>query len=245
MDAATGDKNKVQQADQNEGSSPTTLKDTFGDMSEFKKSNKGAEVNLKAATREMPDPAMLDRIRESGVNEEMRDYKPKFGTTLVRTREQARQVLSILEQFKDRIHAWDTETVGIDPKVESPVGHGSILCAQCFIGPDVDFGNGPRLFIDNYADASDLILVFKEYFENPEYLKCWHNYSFDRHILGNHGINCRGFGGDTMHMARLADPSRMRYSLKSLTQEMEPQIVASKESIIQWMKDSLQRQVEE
>lgn len=109
----------------------------------------------------------------------------------------------------------------------------------------MDFGNGPRLFIDNYADASDLILEFKEYFEDPEYLKCWHNYSFDRHILGNHGINCRGFGGDTMHMARLADPSRMRYSLKSLTQEMEPQIVASKESIIQWMKDGLQRQVEE
>ena len=186
-------------------------------MSEFKKSSKGAELNLKASTREMPDPEILDRVRESGVNEAMRDYTPEFGTTLVRTKEQARQVLSILEQFKDRIHAWDTETVGIDPRVESPVGHGTVLCAQCFIGPDVDFGNGPRLFIDNYADAADLILEFKGYFENPEYLKCWHNYSFDRHILGNHGIDCRGFGGDTMHMARLADPSRMRYSLKSLT----------------------------
>ena len=55
-------------------------------------------------------------------------------------------------------------------------------------------------------------------------MKVWHNYGFDRHILYNHGINVKGFGGDTMHMARLADPSRMRYSLKSLTSEMEIQI---------------------
>jgi hypothetical protein len=66
-------------------------------MSEFKKSSKGAELNLKASTREMPDPEILDRVRESGVNEAMRDYTPEFGTTLVRTKEQARQVLSILE----------------------------------------------------------------------------------------------------------------------------------------------------
>lgn len=67
-------KEDKRQVSQNEGSESTTLKDNFGDMSEFKKSTKGAEVNLKAATREMPDPAVLERIRESGVNEAMRDY---------------------------------------------------------------------------------------------------------------------------------------------------------------------------
>ncbi len=107
-----------------------------------------------------------------------------------------------------------------------------MLCAQCFIGPDVDFGNGPRLFIDNYADAADLIMEFKEYFEDESILKVWHNYGFDRHILYNHGINVKGFGGDTMHMARLADPSRMRYSLKSLTSEMETPIFNMKQNII-------------
>ena len=165
----------------------------------------------------------------------MKDFAPPKGTTVIRTKRQAKNVLAILKEHKDRIHAWDTETLGIDPKVDSPVGHGTILCAQCFIGPDVDFGNGPRLFIDNYADASDLILEFKEYFEDPQYQKCWHNYSFDKHILGNHGINCQGFGGDTMHMARLADPSRMKYSLKSLTQELEPQIMETKKCILNWM----------
>ena len=48
----------------------------------------------------------------------------------------------------------------------------------------------------------------------------WHNYSFDRHVLANMGIHCQGFGGDTMHMARLWDSSRRgttSYSLASLT----------------------------
>jgi len=75
------------------------------------------------------------------------------------------------------------------------------------------------LFIDNYADAHDVLMEFKDYFEDAEYLKCWHNYGFDRHIMYNHGIDCKGFGGDTMHMARLADPSRMpgSYGLSALS----------------------------
>jgi hypothetical protein len=28
----------------------------------------------------------------------------------------------------------------------------------------------------------------------------WHNYSFDRAMMWRHGINVKGFGGDTIHM---------------------------------------------
>ena len=42
-----------------------------------------------------------------------------------------------------RIHAWDTETIDLDIKTESPVGKGKIICASAFCGIDVDFGNGP------------------------------------------------------------------------------------------------------
>ena len=47
----------------------------------------------------------------------------------------------------------------------------------------------------------------------------WHNYSFDRNIFGNEGIQCKGFFGDTMHMARLYDSSRLTkgHSLESLS----------------------------
>jgi hypothetical protein len=59
----------------------------------------------------------------------MKDYRPEKGTTIVRTKEEARRVIQILYTLGDRIHAWDTETLGIDPKVETPVGHGQVLCA--------------------------------------------------------------------------------------------------------------------
>lgn len=88
-------------------------------------------------------------------------------------------------------------------------------------------------------------MEFKAFFENPLLKKVmhwrlqlrvhawsslrvqvWHNYSFDRHVLFNHGIDARGFAGDTMHMARLWDTSRARegvggggegYSLEALS----------------------------
>jgi len=48
----------------------------------------------------------------------------------------------------------------------------------------------------------------------------WHNYSFDRHVLQNHGLAVHGLGADTIHMARLWDTSRLQkegYSLSALT----------------------------
>lgn len=48
----------------------------------------------------------------------------------------------------------------------------------------------------------------------------WHNYSFDRHVMERLGLRMRGFGGDTMHMARLWDSSRQGrggYGLEALS----------------------------
>lgn len=50
----------------------------------------------------------------------------------------------------------------------------------------------------------------------------WHNYGFDRHVLKNMHVDCDGFGGDTLHMARLHDASRKLaggYSLESLSSD--------------------------
>lgn len=138
--------------------------------------------------------------------------------TVVRTPQDAARVLEILtsEDLRHEFHAWDTETTGIDPKNESPVGRGQVICATAFCGSDIDFGNGPKLFVDNLDDAQGTLDCFKGYFANEKFKKVWHNYSFDRHVLWNHGIAIKGFGGDTMHMARLLDTSRISYSLKAL-----------------------------
>ncbi len=49
----------------------------------------------------------------------------------------------------------------------------------------------------------------RDYLEDPAIKKIYHHYSFDHHVLVQSGITPRGFGGDTMQMARLWDSSRM------------------------------------
>lgn len=71
-----------------------------------------------------------------------------------------------------------------------------------------------------------MLQTFKPFFEDAKFIKIWHNYGFDRHVISNMGIRCDGFGGDTMHMARLWDSSRKGkgYTLESLsnTEEVSP-----------------------
>jgi DNA polymerase-1 len=158
--------------------------------------------------------------------------------TIVRDKAHAQRVVDILTKMDNRFHAWDTETLDIDPKEQSPVGNGRIMCFSCFAGPDIDFGNGPRLFIDNYAECEGIVDVFKDYFEDKRFLKVWHNYSFDRHIFYNHGINVLGFGGDTLHMARLYDTSRMpnEFSLSKLTEIYHDDLLKVREYYLKYFR---------
>ena len=65
--------------------------------------------------------------------------------------------------------------------------------------------------------------MFREFFESDEFLKVWHNYGFDRHVMEKAGIQCRGFGADTLHISRLWDSSRKGkgYSLEALTSDRQ------------------------
>lgn len=167
------------------------------------------------------DPELVDAFTLATNPKERREALEKKikGVTIVNDEESAKRVLEKLMTLKDRYHACDTECIGIDIKNQSPVGYGTVICASIYCGPDVDFGNGSRIWIDNLGDSEGTLNLFKEYFESEEILKVWHNYGFDRHVLYNHGIDAKGFGGDTMHMARLWDVSHgMRgYSLASLS----------------------------
>ena len=118
--------------------------------------------------------------------------------------ESAKRALDVLysKDVRSRFHACDTEVTDITLK-RSPYGQGHVTCATVFAGPDIDFGTGPKLFIENLDRSEGILNEFKDYFEDPTVKKVWHNYSFDRAVLFNHGISCAGLGGDTMHMARL------------------------------------------
>eukprot|EP00605_Chrysophyceae_sp_TOSAG23-4_P000645 GSChrysophyteH1.ASY1.ANO1.726.1 assembled CDS len=149
--------------------------------------------------------------------------------TIVDTPEKARNVVKILEANPEHIWACDTEVADIDVKSQGPVGNGFVTCVSIFGGPDIDFGDGPgtSLWVDNLGSASGVLGCFKDWFENPQYKKVWHNYGFDRHVMGNMGIDCKGFYADTFHMARLWDTSRDKasgggagYGLEALSSEL-------------------------
>jgi len=151
--------------------------------------------------------------------------------TIVRTKEDAKIVMKHLMAAPPHVfHACDTEVMDIDLSVVGPVGNGFVTCASVYSGPDFDYGlgDGPgtSLWIDNLDDAYGVLQEFKEFFESPNHYKVWHNYGFDRHVLWNENIDCQGFGGDTMHMARLQDTSRAKrsvlpgYSLEALTADL-------------------------
>eukprot|EP00775_Hariotina_reticulata_P010412 gene10412-10570_t len=82
--------------------------------------------------------------------------------------------------------------------------------------------------------AREVIEVFREFFEEPKFQKIWHNYGFDRHVLQGLGFKVSGFGGDTLHMARLHDASRKLaggYSLESLSGDKEAAETGSGSSV--------------
>lgn len=166
------------------------------------------------------------------------------GYTIIRNKEDIYKLLDILDKNKNKIHSWDTETIDVDAKLETPVNKGKIISAQLFIGPEIDFGSGPRVFIDNFGDCYDNILYLKEYFEDNNYKKIWFNYGYDRHIFYNHGINCKGFAGDVMHMARLSNPSRgmKEYSLAALSSFYQEDIMNIKEMYNKVEMDPISRQ---
>ena len=134
----------------------------------------------------------------------------------------ARDVARILHNNNGLVHACDTEVAELDLK-KSPVGQGRVICVSVYSGPDIDFGSGPgrALWIDTTVPG--VLDELKSWLERADSRKVWHNYGFDRHVLGNHGVNVQGFGGDTMHMARLWDAARKTtggYSLEALTEEL-------------------------
>lgn len=144
--------------------------------------------------------------------------------TMVQDRDTAQRVVEQLRALgPNHFHACDTEVADIDLKQQGPVGNGRVTCLSIFSGPDLDFGNGPRIWVDNLDGADGTLNYFKDFLQDPTRKTIWHNFSFDRHVIYNHEIDVRGFGGDTMHMARLWNTARTHrggYSLEALTADL-------------------------
>jgi hypothetical protein len=148
-----------------------------------------------------------------------RGYDP---VTVISTPEEAAKLCEQLMSLpKHTMHACDTEVMNFDI-TKGPIGNGTVTCMSIYSGPELDFGNGPRVWIDNLDGAAGTLEAMAPFLEDPSCKKIWHNYSFDRHELWNHGIDCKGLGGDTMHMARCWNSALEKYSLAYLTAGLLP-----------------------
>ena len=139
----------------------------------------------------------------------------------------ARAVADRLATASDRYHAVDTEVDGIDLSREGPVGNGVVTCFTVYSGPDFSYDGvttGKALFVD--TTVPEVLDQFRDFFASNSIKKVWHNYGFDRHVVENMDLAMNGFGGDTMHMARLYDSARLRthggdgYSLEALGRDL-------------------------
>ncbi|ESQ30390.1 hypothetical protein EUTSA_v10011195mg [Eutrema salsugineum] len=133
-------------------------------------------------------------------------------------------VSKLLNDYRNLVHACDTEVSKIEVKEETPVDHGELICFSIYCGSEADFGYGKScIWVDVLGEnGREVLAEFKPYFEDSSIKKVWHNYSFDSHIIRNHGIDISGFHADTMHMARLWDSARRTvggYSLEALTSD--------------------------
>lgn len=174
-------------------------------------------------------PAVLSRLRGLSINRKHNFLIVRNSTSgeisdkiiTVQTRNQAKQIVSILNKYPNHPFACDTEVADINVRVEGPIGNGVVTCISIYGGPSIDFGiqgggKGHTIWVENINDSEGVLQEFKEWFEDENYKKVWHNYGFDRHVMFNEGIDCKGFMADTMHMARLWDTSRDKATISRM-----------------------------
>ena len=210
-------------------------------------SSSAVEVDYAGFSDDETSSSPFDALVADDVMNKFYHNEPPKDVHVVDTVEEAKRIMSILmtDEMAERTFACDTEVMGIDVTRQSPCCHGTVTCFSLYCGPDIDFstedpsssGQTPSspskktmLWVDTWLngdesrqrEAKEIMEVFRPFFESERHGKVWHNYSFDRHVLERMGVCCKGFFGDTMHMARLWDSSRTGrggYSLEALTTE--------------------------
>lgn len=184
-------------------------------------------TNRKSVSTDRDDEIITENIATEATELRKRLNKVYDKVLVVDSITAAKLVVDKLtNQYKNHIHACDTEVANIDVKEETPVNHGEIICFSIYSGSDADFGDGKSCIWIDVLDGGgrDLLAVFAPFFEDASIKKVWHNYSFDCHVIENYGLKVEGFFADTMHMARLWNSARRTeggYSLEALTGDLE------------------------
>lgn len=136
------------------------------------------------------------------------EQQRRNGIEVINTEAKAKKLAEFLASFSGVV-AIDSETVGVDPRKESPVGRGRIVCWSLSFRLDDEVF---RYFI--WWDVSAPLYPWLRG-ASP---KVGHNiWTFDRHVFYNMGIDLGGIVGCTARMARVwRTDKRFSVGLKSL-----------------------------
>jgi hypothetical protein len=111
-------------------------------------------ARLKYVTSDKIDKTLLEGLRTADD-----DALP---VNLIQDKASAQRVIDkIRELGPAHFHACDTEVADIDVKAVGPVGNGKVTCLSLYSGPDVDYGNGPYVWIDNLDSAEGTLEYFR------------------------------------------------------------------------------------
>lgn len=118
----------------------------------------------------------------------------------------------------------DVETVGCNPKKQSPVLTARIVCwsvawTECTALPHADVPGvyqSRRAFIPAWSGYEWTLDYFKPLLQDASVAKCMHNGDYDVQCFANHGIWVVGLAYDTKHMSRFWYASKdIKHDLKS------------------------------
>ena len=135
-------------------------------------------------------------------------FLPEQGVVEVDDALGAAQLVTMLmsDACRGAWHALAVEGVGVEVG-RGPVGNGRVSSLSIYCGPGFDFGEGhPKVFVD--CTAPGVLATLEPYLTSRHVRNVWHHYGVQRHLMSNTGVRPRSLGGDTLHMARLWDPTR-------------------------------------
>jgi DNA polymerase I-like protein with 3'-5' exonuclease and polymerase domains len=106
----------------------------------------------------------------------------------------------------------DTETLGCNPEVESPIGRARVWSLQLAWGEPSS--KPPSDFYTAFIPA-ECLQAFKPWLEDASKPKTGSSlFSYDRHVFNNEGINLAGVVGCTWLMSKLLNPAKEGHGLK-------------------------------
>lgn len=128
----------------------------------------------------------------------------------------------------EEVNGIDTETIGCNPRISSPVGTARVVLWSVAVP-------GTVLHPRGYRKAEGYVLPpvaldnpeIRRWIESPRNRKVAHNGRYDRHSLRNEGVDLLGLV-DTVDIYRIISPGRERYGLKDLVPDVLNQEIYGK-----------------